>query len=73
MTFEQFLENRMPGCDEAQRLIAKKAWGMAQEAMRNAIEIRAQIERRSGRIEVADALEAACSQTAVECNSISNN
>lgn len=25
-TFEQFLGERMPGCDDAQRLIARKAW-----------------------------------------------
>lgn len=25
-TFGQFVEQRMPGCDEAQLLIAKKAW-----------------------------------------------
>lgn len=28
-TFEQFLEESMPGCDESQRLIARKAWNAA--------------------------------------------
>lgn len=66
MTFEKFLEDRMSGCDIAHRLIAKMAWECAQQSMRCAIEVRAQVERRTGRIEVADALEAACSESAVE-------
>lgn len=55
---------------DGERLYA--VWQRAQESMRKAIEVRAQVERRSGRIEVADALEAACSPLAIQCTSLTD-
>lgn len=47
-----------------------RVWRAAQESMRQAICVRAVVERRAGRIEVADALDAAASESSVQATSL---
>lgn len=49
-----------------------RVWQAAQQSMRQAISVRAVVERRSGRVEVADALDAAASESSVQATSLTD-
>lgn len=47
-----------------------RIWQAAQLSMRQAMSVRAMVERRAGRVEVADAIDAAASESSVQSTSL---
>ena len=67
--FDRLPAGARTALDANPRLHAHQAWAAAQDAVIAAVMLRASVERRHGRIEVADALEASVSESSLSASS----